>query len=213
MQLDAPDDWAALLALLSNCLKHPDESLRTAIADGSLEADLAATTRAVGVDRTSPVPGVEDRDVTEDYEALFGAFRQPFAPPAASPYKEWYEDRDGGLMDGPPASRMEDRYEALDVTIPEAYPPDHVSLQLEYASLLAEAAAFDELAAFVEMELDWIDAFGALVDDSAAEAPFHRYCVDVLITAVAALRAALDVEEPSDAQIDRMSERALSQRT
>lgn len=211
-ELENAGEWAALQALLSNCLKHPDGELETAIGDGSLESDLAALTETVGVERPGSVPEVADRDLTEDYEALFGALREPFAPPAASPYKEWYGNRDGGLMDGPPAARMEERMDALDVSIPDAYPPDHVALQLEYASLLAESGAVEDLANFVETELDWIDAYGAKVSDSAAVAPFHRYCVDVLVAAVRRLRDELSLSGPSEAEIERMVDRTTSQR-
>lgn len=207
-----PEEWASLQALLSNCLKHPDAALKTAIEDGSLDADLAALTEAVGVDRPGPVPEVEDRDLTEDYEALFGALREPFAPPAASPYKEWFSDRDGGLMDGPPAARMEERMDALEVSIPDAYPPDHVAIQLEYASLLAETESMEELAVFVETEFDWIDALAARVTDAAAEAPFHRYCVDVLVTVLNRLRDGLGVSAPPSSDIEQMTNRAGSQR-
>lgn len=212
VELENAAEWADLQALLSNCLKHPDEQLAAAIADGSLEADLVELAETVGVDRPGPVPEAVDRDLTEDYEALFGALREPFAPPAASPYKEWYQNRDGGLMDGPPAARMEERLDALDASIPDAYPPDHVALQLEYASLLAETGSIEDLAAFVESELDWIDAFARTVKDAAADAPFHRYCVRVLATAVRDLRDELGISGPADAEIDRMTDRTTSQR-
>lgn len=210
--LENAGEWAALQALLSNCLKHPDGELKGAIADGSIEDDLATLTETVAVDRPGPVPAVEDRDLTEDYEALFGALREPFAPPAASPYNEWYGNRDGGLMDGPPAARMEDRMDALDASIPDAYPPDHVAVQLEYASLLAETESIDELAAFVETELDWIDALAKKVADAAADAPFHRYCVEVLVVAVWRLRDELGISGPSETEIERMTDRTTAQR-
>ncbi len=206
------EEWASLQALLSNCLKHPNEALEAAIDDGSLDADLAALSATLEIDRPGPVPSVEDRDLTEDYEALFGALREPYAPVAASPYKEWYQDRDGGLMDGPPAARMEERMDALEVSIPEAYPPDHVAIQLEYASLLAESEATDELATFVETELDWVDALAEKATNAAATAPFHRYCVNVLAAAVDRLREELGVSAPSATEIQQMADRAESGR-
>ncbi|APE95859.1 TorD/DmsD family molecular chaperone [Halodesulfurarchaeum formicicum] len=208
--LPARGSWEQLQVLLSNCLRHPDEDLRRAIEDGSLYEDLSRTMADVGLAEPSPPPSIDGRDLTEDYEALFGAFRQPFAPPAASPYKEWYGDHEGGLMEGPPATAMERRYAAMDAAVPEAYPADHLALELEYASVLTEAAEIDELATFVESELDWVDPFQELVDAAVAEAPFHRWCVDVLGEVLDHLRATLGVSAPEPKAVEQMAERARS---
>lgn len=206
-RLDDPETWAQLQVILSNCLKHPDGSLRKAIEEETLATELQDAFRAVGIEEPASPPAIEGHDLTEEYEALFGAFRRPFAPPAASPYKEWYDDSKAGLMDGPPASRMESRFETLDTPVPDAYPADHVSLQLEYASLLTEAGDGEELAAFVDTELDWIDAFGALVSEAAADTPFYRYCVDLLVTVLRELRSELGLSDPDEERIERMLDR------
>jgi TorA maturation chaperone TorD len=204
---DLSEAWATLPVILSNCLKHPDDDLRAAIEDGILAADLAAATSAVGLEEPPSPPSVADRDHTEDYESLFGAFSRPFAPPAASPYKEWYGDSRSGLMGGPPATRMEQRYDAIEASIPPAYPPDHVALELEFASLLAESGRVEDLATFVETELDWIEAFAVMVSEAAADAPFHRFCVDVLVTVVEELRSVLGISDPADGTIEEMTAR------
>ncbi|QSG13308.1 putative component of anaerobic dehydrogenase [Halapricum desulfuricans] len=198
------DAWADALVGLSNCLRHPDRAVQETLEN---EPDaLAELLERVGIAPDDPPP-VSGRNLTEDYEALFGALATPFAPPAASPYKEWYGDR-SGLMGGPPAAAMQRRYDALEAMVPEAYPPDHVALQLQYASLLAEAGEWDELAAFVETELDWIDAFAALTDRAAAQAPIHRWCVEQLVAAIERLRSELDAAGPDEAQVERMVDRA-----
>lgn len=198
--------WSEAVIVLSNCLRHPDESVREAVSSAAgLSAAIEALER-VGVEPPAP-PAIEDRDLTEDYEGLFGAFRTPFAPPAASPYKEWYEGREG-LMEGPPATAMERRYAAIGADVPEAYPADHVALELEYASILLEAGEIDELRRFVESDLDWTDAFATLVEDASAEAPFYRWSVRTLVETMDRLRAELDVDGPSPEGIDRMVERA-----
>ncbi|UWG47336.1 putative component of anaerobic dehydrogenase [Halanaeroarchaeum sp. HSR-CO] len=198
--------WSEAVIVLSNCLRHPDESVREAVSSpAGLSAAVESIERA-GVEPPA-APAIEDRDLTEEYEGLFGAFRTPFAPPAASPYKEWYEGREG-LMEGPPATAMERRYAAIGADVPEAYPADHVALELEYASILLDAGEIEELRRFVESELDWIDAFARLVEDAAAEAPFHRWSVKTLVEAMAALRSELDVDGPSEERIDRMVDRA-----
>ncbi|MEF8975409.1 MAG: molecular chaperone TorD family protein [Halapricum sp.] len=202
--VDRSTAWSDALVGLSNCLRHPDAEIRRVLEDEP-ETLVAILSRA-GVDAEEPV-SVSGRDLTEEYEALFGALATPFAPPAASPYKEWYGDR-SGLMGGPPASTMERRYDALDAEVPDAYPADHVSLELEYASLLAESQQWDELATFVASELDWIEAFAALVEEAAAQAPLQRWCVDQLVVTVEQLRDELDVSGPREEQIERMADRA-----
>lgn len=208
--LDEPEAWAELQVILSNCLKHPDDSLRTAIEDGTLTTELTEALDTIGLAEQSRPPAISDRDLTEDYEALFGAYRRPFAPPAASPYKEWYDDSRKGLMEGPPASWMEDRFAAIDITVPEAYPADHIALQLEYASLLTEAGEYEKLAAFLDTQLDWVDAFAEMVSAAVAEAPLYRFCVDLLLGVVRELRAALGVSDPSADQIEEMLDRVKS---
>ncbi|AKH96569.1 TorD/DmsD family molecular chaperone [Halanaeroarchaeum sulfurireducens] len=194
-------DWESGLVLLSNCLRQPDDEIRRAIEDGAIRE---------AIDEYFDLPeGLEDslavdgRNLTEDYEALFGAFATPFAPPAESPYKPWYGDR-AGLMEGPPAADMERRYDALGAEFGESYPADHVALLLEYASLLLEAGDDGTFAAFLSEHLDWIDAFGRMVEEARAEAPFYRSCVDVLVTVVEALRAEWEVADPSEEDIASM---------
>ena len=206
-QLSAPDSWAGLLALLSNCLGRPDEALETAVTSGSVQEDVERLAEATGIDVPSDQPTAAELSLTEDFEALFGAYRTPFAPPAASPYKEWYGDQTQGLMEGPPATRMEERLEALSVSVPAAYPADHVALQLEYASLLAEAGEHEELSAFVETELDWIDAFAGMVEEATAPAPFHRWSVSLLTESMVTLRGELGVTGPTEEQIETMMDR------
>lgn len=202
--LEEQTAWADALTALSNCLSHPDAEVHELLATdpGALSTVLSEA----GVDVSDP-PALGDRDLTEDYEALFGAFVTPFAPPTASPYKEWYGDR-SGLMEGPPATAMERRYAALDAEVPESYPADHVSLELAYASLLAEAGERRELAAFVETELDWIDAFATLVDEAAARAPLYRWCVTQLMAMLEVLRTELDLAGPSTDKVETMAGRA-----
>lgn len=202
--VDRSTAWSDALVGLSNCLRHPDAEVQRVLEEAP--ETITDILSQVGVDADEPV-AVSGRDLTEDYEALFGALATPFAPPAASPYKEWYGDR-SGLMGGPPASAMERRYDALDAEVSDAYPADHVSLELEYASLLAESQQWDELATFVESELDWIEAFAASVEKAAAQAPLQRWCVDQLVATIEQLRDELDVSGPREEQIECMVDRA-----
>ncbi|MFW6458267.1 MAG: molecular chaperone TorD family protein [Halodesulfurarchaeum sp.] len=209
VRFEDEEAWAELLALFANCLGHPDDRLERALEDGSLSADLDRLGNRLELDIEGPSLS-ESAGLTESYEALFGAYRSPFAPPAASPYKKWYEGREG-LMDGPPATRMEKRFEALQADVPPSYPADHIALQLEYLSLLLEAGDLEEARSFLANELDWIDAFEHLVDAAVASAPFHRWSVSALVTAIDSLRSRLEVEPPEGERIERMKDRARTQ--
>ncbi|AKH97770.1 TorD/DmsD family molecular chaperone [Halanaeroarchaeum sulfurireducens] len=198
-------DRVDLYSLLSECLKHPSDRFIEQVSRGGLEADLRSlTSNGVrdGVE-SIPIPDGDDPGLRAQYRSAFEGYRDQFAPPAESPYKEWYGDRDGGLMGGPPASAMERRYDALDVDIPASYPPDHVALELEYASLLLEAGDEEAFAAFLPQHLDWIPAFRRLTSRTA-DAPFYQWVVDLMAGVVVADRDRYDVDPPSNETVNAM---------
>lgn len=201
--------WAGLYSLLAECLKQPDEQFVAQVADGTLESELRERLAsleldgAVGVDPTPPetedAPGLN-----RQYLGVFEAFETPAAPPAESPYKEWYADYDGGLLGGPAAVEMQQRYDAMGVTPPEQYPADHVALLLEYASLLLEASHDEEFRAFVDEHLDWVPALRRATERAAAEAPFYEWVVGVLDAVLGAHRERIGLPDPSAQAIDEM---------
>lgn len=207
--LEPAVDWAAIHVLLARGLSHPGPAFKDQLADGTYETELRARLDRVdvapGVDLTPPSVG--DRDLGEDYVALFEGFTTPFAPPAESPYKPWYGERKGGLMEGPPASDMDTRFRRLGAAVPDEYPPDHVAVLLEYGSYLLETGGEGQYRAFVIDHLDWTTAFQWLVQDAAADAPFHRWVVDVTVSVLGVIRDRLDVEPISTRERDRMLDR------
>ncbi|MEF8756676.1 MAG: molecular chaperone TorD family protein [Halobacteriales archaeon] len=207
--LDRQERWRDLHVVLATALRHPDEQLKDDLAAGAFGDELAEIATDLDFDLGVALdpPAIDDRGLTEDYVALFEAARTPFAPPAESPYKPWYGERDGGLMGGPPASDMETRYRAIGAEIPDGYPPDHVALQLEYGSYLLEAGEQDAYRAFFESHLDWIPAFRRATDDAAAAAPFHRWAVEVTDAVLDAARTRLGVAAPDAATEEQMVER------
>jgi len=206
----APDlNWARLYGLLSECYKHPDEQFLADVSDGQLEGELAAAIEPLGVEIEQ---GVDETLVPEtaaafdnEYIALFEAFETPYAPAVESPYKEWYEGpASGGLLDGPPAEEMEERYATLDIETPDAYLSDHLALLLEYASLLVEAGTPEQHRTFVADHFDWLPAFRELVEAAAADSPFHRRYARLTDEIFKQIRTELGVDQPDQEQIEAM---------
>jgi TorA maturation chaperone TorD len=211
-RLQQPATWRDLHVVLAAGLRHPDERLRDDLESETFAQELTDRLDALGLDLDVPIdpPSVADRDLTADYVALFEAGRTPYAPPAESPYKPWYGSRDGGLMGGPPAADMTDRYDAIGASVPDEYPADHVALLLEYGSYLLEAGDHEAYREFVAAHLDWLPSFRQVTRSAAAEAPFHRWLVDLTAAVVVEIRDRLDVPDPAPAAVDRMVDRTDS---
>lgn len=195
-------------SLLSECLKHPTDRFIQQVGDGTLEIELRAHADTFeDGDRIATVADARTDDLRTQYRSLFEAFKQPYAPPAESPYKNWYGDRDGGLMGGPSATDMQRRYAAIDATPPESYPADHIALLLEYASLLLESDAIEEYEAFLVQHFDWIPAFRRLTDRAAADAPFYRAIVELTEAVVSVERDRHGIDDPTAETIEAMVDR------
>lgn len=202
--LERPDGWSDLLVALSTCLREPDQQLVASVRDGSLQDALVAATDTADVSEVAidPPPVRAVGTLTESYLALFQGMEIPYAPPAESPYKPWYDDRTG-LMGGPPAAEMAQRYGAVDAEFPDAYPADHVALLLEYGSILLDAGQHEEFAGYVDAHLDWVPALRLATAGAAAEAPFQRWAVRLLDDVVADLRSRLGID-PVETEAVRM---------
>jgi TorA maturation chaperone TorD len=202
-------DWAAIFAVLADCVRKPDEPLVEEVEDGYLHAaleDLTADLDLRPANGTMPPEIGSVGDGTESYLGLFEAMRTPFAPLAESPYKPWFGDREG-LMDGPPSKDMRRRYESIEAEFPTGYPADHLALEFEYTSLLFESGTESETVSFVADHLDWIPALRTLVEDAAADAPFYRWSTALADDVTVTLRSRLDVDPVDEAAIDRMVSR------
>jgi TorA maturation chaperone TorD len=169
---------ADVYVLLSRCFQHPDDALVAAVASGRVEATLRDRLDSFGVDidsRPTEVPA----EFPAAYMRTFEAFQGPYAPPVESVYETWWDGTDRELLSGPPARDMDARYEAQDMDVPAGYPPDHLSLLLEYGSVLLEAGATEAYLAFHDAHFDWIPAFRDRVS-ATCTVPFYRWVVDVL---------------------------------
>jgi TorA maturation chaperone TorD len=206
--LDRTAAWADLFVALSNCLRDPDETLVASAREGTLRTVLTdAATRADVADVPLDPPAVQAAGpLTESYLALFQAMETPYAPPAESPYKPWYDDRTG-LMGGPSAEEMAQRYAGVDAEVPDAYPADHVALLLEYGSILLEAGEREEFAGYVDAHLDWVPALWLATEGAAAEAPFYRWAVTLLDELLIELRDRLGLDGPDADTVRLMVDR------
>ncbi len=178
---------ADLYAALASCFQHPGDDLVAAVQDGTLEATINAGAVSLSTASLEDVPPVEDvTTVRREYLRTFEAFDGEYAPPAESTYEEWWDGTERGILSGPPASDMKRRYEALDAEVPPEYPADHVSLLLEYASLLLDAAQYEEYARFHAAHFDWIPAFRERVEETSDSA-FYLWAVRLLDSVVGAM--------------------------
>ena len=179
--------YADLYATLASCFQQPNEDLLAAIRDGTLEATLDTETAEPPIDSVEDVPTVADlATLRREYLRTFEAFEGEYAPPAESAYEEWWDGTERGILSGPPASDMKRRYEALDAEVPPEYPADHVSLLLEYASLLLDADQYEEYARFHAAHFDWIPAFRERVEETSSSG-FYLWAVRTLDAVVDAV--------------------------
>jgi len=204
--------WRDLHVLLATGFRHPDEQFSAALETGEFEAELQSLASELDASLAiSVVPPVERSDgLTTAYIDLFEGGRQPYAPPVESPYRVWYDRDEGGLMNGPSAAEMRQRYRALDVSVPDAYSADHIALLLEYGSLLLEADEREAYRSFVRTHFEWVPALRRATDTAAASAPVYRWLAVLIDELFVALRDRLDIPDPTAEDIDRMVTRVGS---
>ena len=211
---DQRETWIAIYTLLAEGLKHPCDQLYRDVREERFADELVQ--HADELDILLPVEPGDPTHAPEtcaafdnEYIALFEGLDTPYAPLVESVYRPW---RDGwssdGLLSGPAASDMRDRYDAAGVSIPDAYEADHLALLLEYAAVLLQSGADAAYQAFVDQHLDWLPALSRLVDDAAADSPFHKYCVVAACETLATARRRQRLPDPEPEQIDEQANRA-----
>ena len=195
----------AVYAMLSECFKEPCIEFAEDVAGGRLyeliaEAwmglDIPVLPDAIkGLRGDNPMAGPmigptvgKDEAVLSVYRRLREAYYSLFFPlyvvPVESVYKAWKEGKDEkGYIMGDPAIEMKKRYGMAGIEIPEIYKdtPDHISLLLEYASLLCENLEEESRAGFVSGHLDWVED---LRNDiyKYSENHFYRAVADVTVS-------------------------------
>lgn len=157
---------------------------------------------AEGLRETGAQEEVLDR-LRGAYHALFTVPSGRFILPVESVFKEWRAEGDltaeSGMIMGPPALDMLERYRAGGLHIPKEMRdyPDHLALLLEYGGLLCEEGDLQEQRDFVANHLDqWIETLADQVED-LSEIPFYGGVARALRTFVRAERRDLGATESS----------------
>ena len=192
----APETVGELYTLLARCFGSPDEELLDALQDGSLHDQLVERSERLGFSpERPPTPAVDTAgEFRELYLGTFEAFDGPYAVPAQSAHEQWWDGRQGGLLGGPAAADMRERYDRAGIDVPEAYPPDHVALLLEYAGLLLESGSGRAYAEFHADHMGWFPAFQRRIEETEG-AEFYQWAAGVLVEAVDRAETVLGVGE------------------
>jgi TorA maturation chaperone TorD len=169
---------ADLQTLLSQCFQHPDADFVEAVQTGQLEATFEERLGSFETD-LEPRPPDAPEGFREAYMRTFEGYDGGYAPPVESVYEEWWDGTERELLSGPAARDMRRRYAGHEIETPSAYPADHVSLLLEYGSLLLEAGAVEEYLVFHDEHFDWIPAFRERVA-ATCDVPFYSWAVETL---------------------------------
>lgn len=198
-----------IYSTLAECYKEPTLKFAGDVAMGRLYELMAAGLKKLytpilpatlsALDRSQAIrtgdDGVERvfSKLKEDYYSLFFPL---YVVPVESVYKEWRKDggEGKGYIMGDPAIEMKKRYEMSGIEIPEEYKdtPDHISLLLEYASLLCENLSPELRSGFVLNHLDWIEELrGDIYKHSQSD--FYRSVADVTVAFVKHERSNLTV--------------------
>ncbi|MBI5406745.1 MAG: molecular chaperone TorD family protein [Nitrospirae bacterium] len=212
---------SAVYAMLSECFKEPCLEFAEDVATGRLYEVIAEGLMGLNIPvfpdtlkglrgdnlmmgpTIGPVIGPiigKDEAMLNVYHRLREAYYSLFFPlyvvPVESVYKAWKEGKDEkGYIMGDPAIEMKKRYGMAGIEIPEIYKdtPDHISLLLEYASLLCENLEEESRAGFVSGHLDWVED---LRNDiyKYSESHFYRTVADVMVSFIKGERTNLLIQ-------------------
>lgn len=164
----------AIYSALAECYKEPTLKFAEDVGTGRLYELMATGLKGLNIpilpenlsalDIRHFINAEDDRvesvyrKLKEDYYSLFFPL---YVVPVESVYKEWRSNggEGKGYIMGDPAIEMKKRYEMAGIEIPEGYKdtPDHISLLLEYASLLCENLSAELRSGFVLNHLDWVE--------------------------------------------------------
>lgn len=193
---------------LAECFKEPTPEFAGDVASGRLRdvlaeafADLGLALEADGLCETGTGGEVFDR-LLGAYHALFTVPSSRFVLPVESVFKEWRGGEGltvgSGMIMGPPALEMLERYRACGLELPEEMKdyPDHLGLLLEYGGLLCQDGDLQDQRGFVARHLDrWIDVLAEQVE-GLSEIAFYGAVGRALRTFIRAERQHLSLPDP-----------------
>lgn len=148
---------ATVYAAFSDCLKDPSPAWRDEIP-----AALAVIPDEFGL--SGAFASVPDLPVAYTRSFIFPMEHR--VVPVESVYRVWTKDSTAnvsfahskGYLMGDSALHMRHLYELYALTLPVEYEsfPDHLCLELEFASLLLQRGESDKYAMFLREHLDWV---------------------------------------------------------
>jgi TorA maturation chaperone TorD len=157
---------AEAAGMLARLISKPDQGLVLALNSGELS-------RAVG-----PHTGMQDEvsaflDAGYAFAELKAMYDEVMGPasarrylPVESLFKVWYDDAENtgtshavkGLLMGDPAMHMIELYRQCGIDLPAGFSgqPDHLTLELEFLSILYEKCPDEMILRFILDHLDWM---------------------------------------------------------
>lgn len=154
---------------LSQLLQRPDEKLTEYVNNPDFQKLWQKVEEAYGIQfpeswKTGALPDLKEWD--QMWLKTMGPIK-PLAEPIESLYKVWTKDpscentiaTQKGFLKGDWACHMEEMLKKSGFEIPEqfAHCPDHLILELEFASLLVEEASTNAQITFAKHHFDWLE--------------------------------------------------------
>ena len=154
---------------LSHLLQRPDEKLRELISSSEFQTLWQQVQSSYGIQFPTSW-GIEALPDLIEWERMWnitmGAFK-PLAEPIESLYKVWTKDPScespianrKGYLKGDWACHMEELLtkSGFEIPLQFAHCPDHLVLELEFASLLVEGASAEAQIMFAKHHFDWLE--------------------------------------------------------
>ena len=174
---------------LSRLLQRPNSELLELISSSEFQELWLKVEEAYGVQfpKTWKVETLPDfKEWDRMWNLTMGPIK-PLAEPIESLYKVWTTDKSceitianqKGYLKGDWAFHMEELLTGVGFEIPLqfAHCPDHLILELEFASILVEEAPAEAQIKFVEYHFDWLeDLLEAAKDKNVPELYQNLYC-------------------------------------
>ena len=163
--------------LLSQLLQQPDLELLDVMNRSDFQEVWQQVEKAYDISFPKSWNGEALRDIKEwnrKWNQTMGPMN-PLAEPIESLYKVWTKDpsceitiaNQKGFLKGDWACHMEDLLVKSGFEIPTqfAHCPDHLVLELEFASLLVEEASYEAQIKFARHHLDWLEDLAQMAKD------------------------------------------------
>lgn len=197
--------WADVFGQLSEFFKEPDAEFADDVASGRLFRFFKRHLHRCSFDDTLLDALLLKGDVYailgEEYRRLFSGPMPPYIVPVESVYKRWTNDpecrlpmaSEKGYLMGDPAIDMMKRYQTHGIVIPGKYSsmPDHIALELEYASFLCVNDSAGKQKEFIDSHLDWIADLAADVKSMAAEGGFYCSAAEIALQTISLMYSKL----------------------